>query len=106
MLRLLKRRRVKRQLRAIAADLDHDTAARAMRYLAKRGGTARIVLPFAERARDTAPTPALYRQYERWVKPYREGRRVKFAVFPVTILEPISDELREAVEEAFDEGEL
>jgi hypothetical protein len=63
----------------------------------------RLMVALARRCVETAPDdqPGMRGASKGWLHAYERGSRVKFATYPTTILEPVSEELAAAVEEVF-----
>ena len=64
----------------------------------------KLMVALADRCVEIAPRQSLRAASEGWSNAYRRGSRVRFKSSPVTILEPVNEDLVNAVEEAFDEA--
>ena len=109
MIGALKLRRARRR----AAGMTFEQASREFRRRVYTGEDAdpREVLVLVERALELAPrgddgvSRSARAGLEKWVEVLRRGHRVKVSTARMVLLEPVDEELAQAVDEAFDEQE-
>jgi hypothetical protein len=92
----------RRRFRNSIPDLTHDEAAQMLRFGARHGLDRVTLLAVAERAIATDTGEGELRSLTMYRDAIAAGRTIRFKTLPVTILEPVNDELRQAVEEVFE----
>jgi hypothetical protein len=94
----------RRQRRRRAAALDFGQAWNLLHALARAGfdDDRRLMITLARRCEETTTKRSLRAASRKWAETYAAGRSVKFKTYSVTILEPVSDDLVDEVESAFE----